>query len=129
MGELQRCGAKVKDEGKITEQAESGKGARADMLEAQLLQKDRELQVYRWRGQADSNGLAQQEHFMGTCFHEVGLKYHKLRMQHELLKRRNQQLEKQCKAASNPAAASLATTSSVSSKPASKPSPAVGAVS
>jgi len=69
--------------------------ARVQMLEGQILQKERELQVYRWRGQTDSNSLAQQESFMGACFHEIGVRYHKLRTQHELLKRKALLAERQ----------------------------------
>merc|ERR1711939_775343 len=68
-------------------------GESGAVLEGQLLQKERELQVYRWRGQTGSNALATQEMFMSSCFHEIGLKYHRLRTEHELMKRKLRALE------------------------------------
>mmetsp|Transcript_147360 Transcript_147360/g.260490 ORF Transcript_147360/g.260490 Transcript_147360/m.260490 type:complete len:626 (-) Transcript_147360:56-1933(-) len=62
-------------------------GARVHELQAQLMQRDRELQVCRWRGQNESDALATQERLMASCFHELGLRYHKLRAEHELLKK------------------------------------------
>merc|ERR1711920_947339 len=57
-------------------------------LKALLTQKERELQVHRWRGQAESDSLLAQETLMVSCFHKLGLKYQKLRMQNEDLQRR-----------------------------------------
>ncbi|CAK0883191.1 unnamed protein product, partial [Prorocentrum cordatum] len=57
-------------------------------LQALLAQRDRELQVHRWRGRAESDSLAAQEALMSSCFHEIGLRYHRLRAQHEILQRR-----------------------------------------
>jgi len=57
-------------------------------LQAMLAQRERELQVHRWRGQAESDSLVAQETLMVSCFHELGLRYHKLSLQHNQLRQR-----------------------------------------
>lgn len=53
-------------------------------LQALVAQRERELQVHRWRGQAESDSLVAQETLMMSCFHELGLKYHKLLLRQRL---------------------------------------------
>jgi len=57
-------------------------------LQAMLAQRERELQVHRWRGQAESDSLLAQETLMVSCFHELGLRYQKLSLQHNQLRQR-----------------------------------------
>ena len=54
-------------------------------LKTRLDLRDRELQVLQWRGQAESHALQTQESLMASCFHELGLRYHQLQVQHDLL--------------------------------------------
>jgi len=57
-------------------------------LQAMLALRERELQVHKWRGQAESDSLLAQETLMASCFHELGLRYHKLSLQHNQLRQR-----------------------------------------
>ena len=57
-------------------------------LKARLDLRERELQVLHWRGQAESHALQAQETLMASCFHELGLRYHQLKVQHDLLQKR-----------------------------------------
>lgn len=58
-------------------------------LQSQVALRERELQVFNWRSQAESDTLKAQETLMASCFHELGLRYHQLQVQHaQLLKRR-----------------------------------------
>jgi len=104
--QLQRESTQVKElqaqvpSGNDEDQASRGDRARTEALENQLLEKERELKVYRWRGQSESNALATQEVFMASCFHEIGLKYHKLLTEHELVKRKLRDMEKRGKSKS-----------------------------
>jgi len=59
-------------------------------LHEQVKERDRELQVHRWRGRVESDRLLAQETLMVSCFHDLALKYHKLRVRHDLL-------QKQCR--------------------------------
>eukprot|EP00434_Breviolum_minutum_P003566 symbB.v1.2.003137.t1/scaffold177.1/size287523/2 len=56
-------------------------------LQSQVALRERELQVFNWRSQADSNTLKAQETLMTSCFHELGLRYHQLQVQHALLQK------------------------------------------
>eukprot|EP00435_Cladocopium_sp_Y103_P075215 s3_g55.t1 len=57
-------------------------------LQSQVALRERELQVFNWRSQAESDTLKAQETLMASCFHELGLRYHQLQVQHaQLLKR------------------------------------------
>eukprot|EP00438_Fugacium_kawagutii_P035859 Skav205427 [mRNA] locus=scaffold582:458366:467249:- [translate_table: standard] len=73
-------------------------------LQSQVALRERELQVFNWRSQAESNALKAQEPschcgggnqataketLMASCFHELGLRYHQLQLRHARLKRRN----------------------------------------
>ena len=57
-------------------------------LQSQVALRERELQVFHWRSQAESNSLKAQESLMASCFHELGLRYHQLQVQNELLQKR-----------------------------------------
>merc|ERR1712194_381285 len=65
-----------------------GDNASARELKALLTQRERELQVHRWRGQAESDSLLAQETLMVSCFHKLGIEYNKLRLRYEDLERR-----------------------------------------
>merc|ERR1711934_172514 len=98
---IQTLEAKLQSEMAQLKARESQSDDKQDsVIEGQLLQKERELQVYRWRGQSESAALATQEMFMASCFHEIGLKYHKLRTEHELVKRKLREMEKRAAGAS-----------------------------
>ncbi|CAE7454839.1 unnamed protein product [Symbiodinium natans] len=56
-------------------------------LKTRLDLRERELQVLHWRGQAESHTLQTQEALMASCFHELGLRYHQLKVQHEVLQK------------------------------------------
>eukprot|EP00927_Polykrikos_kofoidii_P061213 TRINITY_DN5607_c0_g1_i1.p1 TRINITY_DN5607_c0_g1~~TRINITY_DN5607_c0_g1_i1.p1 ORF type:complete len:606 (-),score=154.60 TRINITY_DN5607_c0_g1_i1:14-1831(-) len=60
-----------------------------------LAQRERELQVLRRRGRAEADALVAQESLMVVSFHELGLRFHRLQVQHEALKRRFQIASKQ----------------------------------
>eukprot|EP00933_Yihiella_yeosuensis_P060481 TRINITY_DN6323_c0_g3_i2.p1 TRINITY_DN6323_c0_g3~~TRINITY_DN6323_c0_g3_i2.p1 ORF type:complete len:251 (+),score=78.83 TRINITY_DN6323_c0_g3_i2:70-753(+) len=57
-------------------------------LQSQLSLRERELQVYNWRSQAESTSLLAQETLMSACFHELGLRYQQLKVKYDLLQRR-----------------------------------------
>ncbi|CAJ1452770.1 unnamed protein product, partial [Effrenium voratum] len=65
----------------------------AKELQSQLALRERELQagrggeVLQWRSQAESSSLQAQETLMASAFHELGLRYHQLQVQHSQLKR------------------------------------------
>merc|ERR1711920_1108162 len=80
-------------------------------LKALLTQKERELQVHRWRGQAESDSLLAQETLMVSCYHKIGLEYHKLRMQNENLQRRLSVAEAGDKSSAVPQNSSMKATS------------------
>mmetsp|Transcript_18025 Transcript_18025/g.50071 ORF Transcript_18025/g.50071 Transcript_18025/m.50071 type:complete len:600 (-) Transcript_18025:330-2129(-) len=58
--------------------------AKIKELEGQLAVSDRELQVLRLREGAEKESLHAQETLMASCFHELGLRYQKLRLQDQL---------------------------------------------
>lgn len=62
--------------------------AKVREIQAVLAQKERELQVHRWRGQAESDSVAAQETLMVSCFHELGVRYQKVLGQNDFLRRR-----------------------------------------
>ncbi|CAE8613674.1 unnamed protein product [Polarella glacialis] len=78
-------------EGQIKELTSSGGGSSAGEsaalreLQAQLSLRERELQVHSWRSRAESTSLLAQEALMSGCFHELGLRYHRLKAKHDLL--------------------------------------------
>merc|ERR1711920_103546 len=80
-------------------------------LKALLTQKERELQVHRWRGQAESDSLLAQQTLMVSCYHKIGLEYHKLRMQNENLQRRLSVAEAGDKSSAVPQNSSMKATS------------------
>lgn len=57
-------------------------------LQSLVALKDRELQVFHWRSQAESNGIKAQEQLMSACFHDLGLRYHQLQVQNDMLLKR-----------------------------------------
>lgn len=62
-------------------------------LQAQLAQRERELQVALHRGQIDSHHLVVQEGLMASSFHALGLRYHRLLAQRDQLLHRVRDLE------------------------------------
>lgn len=63
-------------------------GERAQELQEQLAQRDRELHVHRWRAGADDSAAAAQERVMLRCFHELGLRYQRLQVHADALQER-----------------------------------------
>ncbi|CAK9093862.1 unnamed protein product [Durusdinium trenchii] len=57
-------------------------------LQSQVALRERELQVFHWRSQAESNTLKAQESLMASCFHELGLRLHQLQLQNAQLQKR-----------------------------------------
>jgi len=70
MKELQNCTG--------GESPKASEDAKIGELQALLLQRERELQIHRWRGRSESDALVAQETLMMSCFHELGLRYQKL---------------------------------------------------
>mmetsp|Transcript_26211 Transcript_26211/g.57656 ORF Transcript_26211/g.57656 Transcript_26211/m.57656 type:complete len:517 (-) Transcript_26211:103-1653(-) len=56
-------------------------------LQTLLAQRERELQVHTWRGGAESDALQAQEALMASCFHELGVRFQRLRLRHDILQR------------------------------------------
>jgi len=65
----------LEDQGKVQE------------LQNQLALRERELQVHQWRGKSEHEAVMAQETLMVSCFHELGLRYQRLRAENDLLKR------------------------------------------
>eukprot|EP00929_Paragymnodinium_shiwhaense_P054277 TRINITY_DN27194_c0_g1_i1.p1 TRINITY_DN27194_c0_g1~~TRINITY_DN27194_c0_g1_i1.p1 ORF type:complete len:609 (-),score=201.44 TRINITY_DN27194_c0_g1_i1:64-1890(-) len=72
------------------QEAAGEKEARILELQDLVAQRDRELHVHRWRARSENESVAAQEMLMSGCFHELGLRYQKLRIQNEALKRKLQ---------------------------------------
>jgi len=56
-------------------------------MQKQIALRDREVQFLRMRGQADKDCMIGQEALMAACFHELGMKYQALRLEHHQLQR------------------------------------------
>lgn len=57
-------------------------------VKSQLAQRERELQVQEYRRSVEVEPLVMQQALMASCFHDMGVKYHKLRLKYERLRRR-----------------------------------------
>lgn len=68
--------------------AAAAESSKVKELESALALRERELQVLQWRGQSESQALVAQETFVASCLHEVGLRYQKVLVQNQALKRR-----------------------------------------
>merc|ERR1711998_451678 len=62
-------------------------------LQELLNQRDRELQVWRWRSRADNDALIAQETVMMRQFHEIALRYQKLVVENDMLRQSGQASE------------------------------------
>lgn len=54
-------------------------------LQSKLALRERELQVHQMRGSAEKTSLAAQESLMTSCFHELGLRYQRLKLENDRL--------------------------------------------
>merc|ERR1712129_504547 len=71
-------------------QQESVEGAKDSAkfqeLQSKLAMQEKELQVYQWRKKADDDTLMAQEGLMASCFHELGLRYQRLKFENDQLR-------------------------------------------
>lgn len=66
-----------------------GSGPCDSELKAQVARQERELQVQEYRRSLEVEPLVVQQALMASAFHELGVKYHKLRLKYERLQRCN----------------------------------------